>query len=81
MNKKLYVSLVAIVLIGILSSCSPKHLVVEETYDDGTPKRECVYQGEGEDRILLKETFFYPNQQIEMTGAYQDGERHDHWSD
>ena len=79
MNKKSYVSLVVIALIGIFSSCSPKHLVIEETYDDGNPKRECVYQGEGEDRILLKETFFYPNRQIEMTGAYQDGERHGHW--
>ncbi len=72
-----FVSIIA--LVTLLISCSPEQKVVEESYDDGSPKRECVYQGEGEERILLKETFFYPNRQIEMTGEYKDGERHGYW--
>ena len=77
--KKNHFPPVIIVLFCILISCSPKQKVVEETYDDGSPKRECIYKGEGEDRMLLKETFFYPNRQVEMTGEYKDGERHGYW--
>jgi len=63
-----------------LTSCSPKQKVVEESYPDGSPRRECEYRGKGEKRILLKETFYYANGQVEMTGAYKDGERHGYWT-
>jgi len=62
-----------------LMSCSPKHKVVEETYADGTPRRECEYKGSGEKKVLLKEIFYYTNGQIEMTGAYKEGERDGYW--
>ncbi len=77
-DKTVY-SLISIALLSMLISCTPKQKVVEETFDDGTPKRECVYIGKGEDRVLLKETFFYHNRQVEMTGEYKDGERHGYW--
>jgi|GEM_PF-162855 len=62
-----------------LISCSPKHKVVEETYPDGTPRRECEYKGFDEKKVLLEETFYYTNGQIEMTGAYKEGERDGYW--
>jgi len=71
--------LITAVIIISLSSCSQKEKVVEDTWPDGTPKRECIYDGKGEERILLKETFYYPNRQVELTGEYKDGERHGYW--
>ncbi|MBL7138258.1 MAG: toxin-antitoxin system YwqK family antitoxin [Bacteroidales bacterium] len=62
-----------------LVSCSPKQKVVDESYPDGSPRHECWYKGTGEKRVLLKETFYYSNGQVEMTGAYKDGERDGYW--
>lgn len=76
---KIICSLISITLGCMLISCSQKQTVVEETYNDGSPKRECVYIGQGKDRVLVKETFFYPSRQVEVTGEYKDGERHGYW--
>ncbi|MFC2101729.1 toxin-antitoxin system YwqK family antitoxin [Bacteroidota bacterium] len=68
-----------ILLSVILVSCSMRQKVVEETYPDGSPRRECEYRGTGDDKVLLKETFYYENGQVEMTGAYSEGERDGYW--
>ncbi|MBE0646641.1 MAG: toxin-antitoxin system YwqK family antitoxin [Bacteroidales bacterium] len=72
-------SVVPLFILTLLISCSPKHKVVEESYPDGSPRRECEYRGTGEKQILLKETFYYTNGQIEMTGPYKDGARDGYW--
>jgi antitoxin component YwqK of YwqJK toxin-antitoxin module len=72
--------LFVIFLTFILSSCRFEHKVVEETYDDGTPKRICLYKGKGEGRELIKETTYYPNKQVQMEGTYKDNKREGRWS-
>lgn len=72
--------MISVLMVLALSSCSMKHKVVEETFPNGSPRRECEYRGSGEDRELLKETFYYANGQIEMTGAYKEGERDGFWT-
>ncbi|MEI6174550.1 MAG: hypothetical protein WCR01_12440 [Bacteroidota bacterium] len=66
--------------IFILSSCRFEHKVVEETYDDGTPKRVCIYLGKGEGRELIKETTYYANKQAQMEGTYKDNKRDGRWT-
>ncbi|MFH1937378.1 MAG: toxin-antitoxin system YwqK family antitoxin [Bacteroidota bacterium] len=72
-------SVLPVMFLLLLTSCSPKQKVVEERYPDGSPRNECLYKGTGEQRVLLKETFYYSNGQVEMTGAYKDGERDGYW--
>ena len=67
-------------LFMMVISCSPRHKVAEETFPDGTPRRECEYRGSGQKKVLLKETFYYSNGQVEMTGAYKEGERDGFWT-
>ncbi|MFH1159839.1 MAG: toxin-antitoxin system YwqK family antitoxin [bacterium] len=62
-----------------LTSCAHKQKVVEESYPDGTPKRECIYRGSGDKKILLSETFYYPNGQVQVTGGYKNGQRNGYW--
>ncbi|MEI7499554.1 MAG: hypothetical protein WCK84_03810 [Bacteroidota bacterium] len=67
-------------LIFILSSCRFENKVVEETYNDGTPKRICIYKGKGESRELIKETTYYANKQPQMEGTYKDNKREGRWT-
>jgi uncharacterized protein len=66
-------------MIFSLSSCRFENKVVEETYDDGSPKRVCIYIGKGENRVLIKETTYYPNKQAQMEGTYKDNKRDGKW--
>ena len=66
-------------LIVSLSYCRFENKVVEETYDDGSPKRVCIYKGKGESRELIKETTYYPNKQAQMEGTYKDNKRDGKW--
>ena len=61
-------------------SCRFENKVIEETYPDGTTKRECVYLGKGEGRELLRETTFYPSKQAQMAGTYKDNKRDGKWT-
>lgn len=67
-------------LVFILASCRFEHKVVEETYDDGSSKRVCLYKGKGESRELIKETTYYPNKQVQMEGTYKDSKRDGKWT-
>ena len=62
-----------------LSSCAHKQKVVEESYPDGTPKRECTYRIRGDQKILLSETCYYPGGKVQITGPYKNGKRDGNW--
>lgn len=64
----------------VFASCRFEHKVVEETYDDGSPKRVCIYKGKGEGRELIKETTYYPNKQPQMEGTYSNEKRNGKWT-
>ena len=76
---KAKLSLLAL-LIFFLSSCRFENKVVEETYQDGSPKRVCLYLGKGENRELIKETTYYPNKQAQMEGTYKNNKRDGKWT-
>ena len=61
------------------AACVRQETLVEDSYPDGTPKKEATYLGRGNDRQLLKETYYYQNKQVEMTGAYKNGKREGYW--
>jgi antitoxin component YwqK of YwqJK toxin-antitoxin module len=59
--------------------CNKNKKVIEETYDDGSPKIEKYYKGEGADKELVKEIRYYSNHQKEMQGEYKDAKRDGNW--
>jgi antitoxin component YwqK of YwqJK toxin-antitoxin module len=67
-------------MIFSLASCRFEHKVIEESYTDGSTKRLCIYKGSGEGRVLLKETTFYPNRNIQMEGTYKNNKRDGKWT-
>jgi len=71
-----------IALISVfLFSCTSK--VVKETaeaYADGSPKLVRFYKDDGQSRVLIKETYYYPNHQKYMEGSYKDNKRDGNWS-
>jgi len=73
-----YRLLIFAVISVLLVSC--KHTVVEETWPNGNPKRVCVYSGKGESRELLRETTYYENKQVMITGEFKNGKREGHWA-
>lgn len=77
MNTRL---LLVLLLSLTLASCRFENKVVEETYDDGTPKRVCIYKGSGDDKELVRETTYYANKQRQMEGTYQNNKRHGTWT-
>ena len=68
-------------LLGIfsLSSCTHETKIMEETYRDGSPKRECVYKGKGESREMIRETTWYPKKKVQMMGEYKENKRDGKW--
>ncbi len=73
------ISLAALMIIT-LASCRSEHKVVEETWPDGSVKKECLYKGRGENKELIRETTYYANKQMQMDGTYQDGKREGLWT-
>lgn len=63
-----------------LLGCNSEQKVVEETNPDGSPKRVCIYKGEGASRELIKETTYYPNGKPQMEGTYATGQRNGTWT-
>jgi len=68
------------IMIFSLASCRFETREVEETYEDGSPKRVCIYIGKGENRELIRETTYYPNKQAQMEGTYKDNKREGRWT-
>ncbi len=76
---KLRVSIFVLVLL-MLASCRFEHKVVEETWDDGSPRRVCIYKGKGEGRELIRETTYYASQVRQMEGTYKNNKRDGLWT-
>ncbi len=71
--------LFSLVVIFALASCTHETKVLEETYPDGSPKRECVYKGKDAARELIGETTWYPKKKIQMIGEYKKNKRDGKW--
>jgi antitoxin component YwqK of YwqJK toxin-antitoxin module len=75
MKRHLAVLLIALIVV----SCNRQRSVIEEKYSDGSPKRVCLYTGNGEDRQLIRETTYYPNGKLQMDGTYKNNQREGQW--
>ena len=73
-------TLFLIVAVTALAGCQFQNKVVEEKWPDGSPKKVCIYMGKGEGRILLRETTYYENKQMQMDGTYRDNKREGKWT-
>ncbi|MCX6247495.1 MAG: hypothetical protein NTW10_07165 [Bacteroidetes bacterium] len=71
--------LISLLVIATLASCTHETRVMESVYPDGSPKRECVYTGNGPSRQLVRETTWYPKKKIQMTGEYKNSLRDGRW--
>jgi antitoxin component YwqK of YwqJK toxin-antitoxin module len=78
MNMKKHYFICMIALVSLVS-CTHETKVMEETYPDGSPKRECVYKGKDDSRELIQETTWYPNKKVQMTGEYKNKKRDGRW--
>jgi len=64
----------------VFFGCSPAlEEVVVESYEDGTPKIIRYYKGEGKDKTMVKEGFFYKDGALRMEGEYLYGVKHGRW--
>lgn len=64
----------------ILAACSPSFKeVVEEQWDDGSPRLVKYYAKQGDSLALMREISYYANGQTRYEGTYQAGERHGYW--
>ena len=68
-----------LLVIFSFTSCAPKNKVVEESYPDGSPKRECVYKSQDGTRQMVKDTTWYPKKKIQMEGEYKHNKRDGRW--
>jgi len=76
MNKYVLITLLAA---AVFSSCTHETKIVEETYTDGSPKRECVYKGKDSKSELLRETTWYPKKKVQMVGEFKANKRDGKW--
>jgi antitoxin component YwqK of YwqJK toxin-antitoxin module len=73
-------SAMILLLSVFLFGCAPVlEEVVIESYDDGTPKVVRYYKGEGKQKTMVKEGYFYPDGAIRMEGEYLHGVKHGRW--
>lgn len=64
----------------LLKACSPEvEKVIVETYSDGRPGLEQYFEIKGEERVLVRETGYYPEGQKRIEGTYKDGKREGLW--
>jgi antitoxin component YwqK of YwqJK toxin-antitoxin module len=70
---------ILVLFLILLNGCSQGERIVDETWPDGTPKRTYLVMGEGDERVILEETLYYPDGQIKASGEMQNGKRHGHW--
>ena len=71
--------LISLLAFFALTSCTHETKVMEETYPDGSPKRECVYKGKDTSRELIRETTWYPDKKIQMSGEFKKKKRDGKW--
>ena len=69
-----------IITILILLGCSEKAFeVVEETFEDGSPKTVKYYKDEAKEK-LIKEILYYEDGTKKLEGSYKNKERTGEWS-
>jgi antitoxin component YwqK of YwqJK toxin-antitoxin module len=71
--------LFSLLVIFAVTACKHEVKIMEETYPDGSPKRECVYIGKDASRELIRETTWYPHNKIQMTGEFKSEKRDGRW--
>jgi len=71
--------LISLLVIFALTSCTHETKVMEETYPDGSPKKECVYKGKDASRELIRQTTWYPGNKIQMVGEFKERKRDGKW--
>jgi len=65
-------------IVLFLASCqTPLHEEIIETYDDGTPKRVQYFSGEEEEKVMVKETFYYENGNLRVEGEFNESGKKD----
>lgn len=64
----------------VLFSCSKPVEVVEETYEDGTPRVIRTYEEKNDRKILISEKVMYPNGKLQIEGTYKENKRHGTWA-
>ena len=70
-----------IVLVFLVSCAEKLDEVVAETHNDGSTKRVQYFKGEGEDRFLRKDVFYYENGQKRVEGEYnREGKKDGKWT-
>ncbi len=69
-----------LLLITSLFSCqSDLQEVIEERWEDGSPRIVRTYAPSADTLIIVKELSYYPNGQVRLKGSFLEGERHGHW--
>jgi antitoxin component YwqK of YwqJK toxin-antitoxin module len=71
--------LISLLVFFAFTSCTHETKVMEETYPNGSPKRECVYKGKDTSHELIRETTWYPNKKIQMSGEFKEKKRDGKW--
>ncbi len=70
-----------LILMFLISCGSRMQETVAETYPDGKPKRVQYFTGEGENKYLAKDVFYYPDGRIKLEGEYgKDGKKNGKWT-
>lgn len=74
--------LIAMMAVLVVAGCGPKlEERVKETHPDGTPRHVQYFQGEGEDRFVAREIFYYPNGNKRMEGTFNEAKKkHGKWT-
>jgi antitoxin component YwqK of YwqJK toxin-antitoxin module len=80
-NMKLIMIATVALIITMMFGCAPAiEEAIVETYADGTPKVVKYYTGEGREKTMVKEAFFYPDGKLRMEGEYKEGLKDGRWA-
>ena len=75
--RKIFLLLISAVL---FASCAKEYEeVIEDSYEDGSPKTVKVYEVNGDEKDLVKEIAYYENKQKRLVGEYKNGQRDGFW--
>lgn len=64
----------------VIASCKNSVDVVEESFEDGSPRVIRTYDDYEGEKVLLKEKVNYPNGKIQLTGTYKNDKRDGLWT-
>ncbi|MBL4625359.1 MAG: hypothetical protein JKY42_09510 [Flavobacteriales bacterium] len=64
--------LVTLLVIVLLMSCTNREEVVEQTFPNGNQKIVMVYEGSGDERVVIEQKSFYIGGQAEVVGKFDE---------